>query len=57
MSCRNGLNWVGFCYVDMRCIGTWPVEKEKGLSQKQSLQLQNFYLILVIFVSVMIYAI
>ena len=49
MSFRNGSNWVGFCYVDMKCIGTWPVEKEKDSSQKQSLQLQNICLNLVIF--------
>ena len=45
MNFRNGLNWVGYYYVDMKCIGTCPVEKEKGSSQRQSLQLQNTFLI------------
>ena len=35
----------GFYYVDMKCIETYPVEKAKASSQRQSLQLQNTFLI------------
>ena len=45
MNSRNGLSWGGFYYVDMKCIGTYPVEKAKASSQIQTLQLQNTFLI------------
>ena len=52
MNLKNGLSWVEFCFVDMKCIGTWPAEKEEGLSQKRSLQLQNTFLIQVYLVNI-----